>query len=290
VEKGSTRSSTTIREGKEKVMGFTYIAMELVSNIFTACRTKRPTQRLGLVGLFLIFLVANLQTSFAVSDEEIFTQANVAYSEKRYSDAARDFESLIIRKHLSPEVFYNLGNTYFMNGQVGKAILSYKRALWIAPNDADLKANFRFSRHQAGFPESEDPWWEAWTQTLSLDEWTWIAGICICLLCIWGILRIFSIKATYRVFAFIFILGIIISSAAIFIRLQELNQGVIVAKEASLQIAPFEKSPSNAKLPAGSIVQIQKNRDDYIFVVNEDGKSGWILRDQVEKVTSLPES
>lgn len=225
-----------------------------------------------------------------VTNDEIFNQANSAFAEKRYSDAARDYESLILRKHYSPEVFFNLGNTYFEQGQIGKSVVNYKRALWLDPNDADIKANLKFVRHQAGFFETDPAWWEEWSHTLSVNGWALLGLWSLALLCLWAALRMFQIKGTYRSIAVILILLTLTSAVCEYLQLQELNQAVVITSEGDLKIAPIDKSPSSAKIPAGSVVQIQKQRDDFYFVTSEDGKAGWISLDVVEKITELPGS
>ena len=46
----------------------------------------------------------------------------------------------------SGPLFYNLGNIYFRIGDVGRAILSYRRAQLYMPNDRNLRANLEFAR------------------------------------------------------------------------------------------------------------------------------------------------
>lgn len=43
-------------------------------------------------------------------------------------------------------LYYNLGNAYFRWGDVGRAILNYRRAALYMPNDPNLKLNLEFAR------------------------------------------------------------------------------------------------------------------------------------------------
>jgi hypothetical protein len=45
-------------------------------------------------------------------------------------------------------LYYNLGNCYFHLGEIGKAILNYRRAEKLIPNYSDLKANLKSARSQ----------------------------------------------------------------------------------------------------------------------------------------------
>ncbi|MEI6891016.1 MAG: hypothetical protein V5783_02490 [Pontiella sp.] len=59
-----------------------------------------------------------------------------------YAQAAQHFESLVQKEHIrNGELFYTLGNSWFMAGDVGRAILNYRRAEQYLPNHPDLKYN-----------------------------------------------------------------------------------------------------------------------------------------------------
>ena len=44
------------------------------------------------------------------------------------------------------KLYYNIGNTYFRMGDVGRAILNYKRASRYMPGDENVKANLEYAR------------------------------------------------------------------------------------------------------------------------------------------------
>jgi tetratricopeptide (TPR) repeat protein len=44
------------------------------------------------------------------------------------------------------KLFYDIGNAYFRRGDIGRAILNYKRAALYTPNDPNLKQNLEFAR------------------------------------------------------------------------------------------------------------------------------------------------
>jgi hypothetical protein len=76
-------------------------------------------------------------------------RANQAYLEDRYEEAAALYETIVEQGHLNGHVFFNLGNTYIRLGELGKAILNYKKAIVLLPRDGDLKANFQYARSLA---------------------------------------------------------------------------------------------------------------------------------------------
>jgi hypothetical protein len=52
----------------------------------------------------------------------------------------------------SAPALYNLANAYARQGKPGLAVLNYKRAKLLDPNDPDIDANLRQVRQSAGLP------------------------------------------------------------------------------------------------------------------------------------------
>lgn len=102
--------------------------------------------------------------SRAAAPAELFAQANDAFAKAtalRASDEsqARDLYrrsielyQQIITEHgiANPDLYYNLANASALAGDLGSAILNYKRALRLAPSDADIASNYRTTRARVG--------------------------------------------------------------------------------------------------------------------------------------------
>lgn len=83
---------------------------------------------------------------FAQPAEETYRKANLNYENEDYEKAVSLYEGLIEKDRISPEVFYNLGSSYFKLKKIGKAIVNYKRALKLAPTDRDALHNLKLAR------------------------------------------------------------------------------------------------------------------------------------------------
>jgi hypothetical protein len=77
---------------------------------------------------------------------DLLFRANQAYLEERYEEAAGLYEEIVDRGHHNGHVFFNLGNTYIRLGNLGKAILNYRKAGVLLPRDGDLEANLQYAR------------------------------------------------------------------------------------------------------------------------------------------------
>jgi hypothetical protein len=80
-----------------------------------------------------------------------FRQANSAkdpeQAKKLYEKAILDFERIIEQGRVkNSKLYYNLANAYFLNDQLGKAILNYRRAEKLNSTDENIQKNLAFAR------------------------------------------------------------------------------------------------------------------------------------------------
>ncbi len=121
--------------------------------------------------LLVIALCANAQTPF--------DEANAAYAEGRYDDAAMLYQA-ILDEQPDAQVYYNLGNVRYKQGELAQAILCYERALRLRPNYPDAKYNLKFaqSRITDNIPEQDffvSAWVRAMRNNLSEQTWMWLS-------------------------------------------------------------------------------------------------------------------
>lgn len=85
--------------------------------------------------------------------KKLFRQANeLAATSPReaktlYRQAILRFEKIVDKGGIrNGRLFYNIGNAYFRRGELGKAILYYKRAEKLIPADFNLRQNLEYAR------------------------------------------------------------------------------------------------------------------------------------------------
>ncbi|MCZ7672749.1 MAG: tetratricopeptide repeat protein [Chloroflexi bacterium] len=83
------------------------------------------------IGLALILGLLAVQPSFAQENE--MQVANSLYENGRFAEAAQAYEQLVKRSVHDSAVYYNLGNAYFRQDDIGRAIFNYQRAAQLAP-------------------------------------------------------------------------------------------------------------------------------------------------------------
>lgn len=113
--------------------------------------TGRPRGSLwGSVGgalLALILLGLPAPTARAdATDDRLFREANTAYTRGKYVEARQRYEQIVLRGLRDERLFYNLGNTYFRQGQLGRAIWAYEKALRTDPDHTETRHNLALAR------------------------------------------------------------------------------------------------------------------------------------------------
>ena len=84
--------------------------------------------------IVLLFLACLSQVVYAHSSDELFNRGVSRYTQQEYNEASLIFEEIIAKGDVSSEVYYNLGNSYYKSGELGKSILSFERARLLNPD------------------------------------------------------------------------------------------------------------------------------------------------------------
>lgn len=207
--------------------------------------------------------------------------ANRAFGEGQYQQAAQEFQRIITQKGYSAPLLFDLGNAYLKGGEPVKAILAYERARLLAPRDAAISTNLRTAREAASAPDPTG-WVTRAVRTLSMNTWAWLASACF-----WAaVLALGAAAASQRWrrwgVAVATGLGLIFASAlgASCVASRELETAFVL-QPAPVLVSPFDSAQSDFALSAGSTVKLLGVRDQYWLVRDAQGRSGWVDRAQV---------
>jgi tetratricopeptide (TPR) repeat protein len=216
-----------------------------------------------------------------------FEQANRLYEQDKFTEAAAAYQSMIGNGHVSPAIYFNLGNARFKSGQIGRAIANYRLAEQLAPRDPDIRANLRFARNQIDGPGARPPsWWRRCTGHLTLNEWTCLAAAAAWL---WFALlaapqwrpawkkRLRGYTATVGVIAAILSAGL---ALACYDRLN-IRTAIVVAREAVVRFGPLDESQTFYTVRDGVELTVLDAKGDWLQVTDGSRRIGWLRREQV---------
>jgi tetratricopeptide (TPR) repeat protein len=215
-----------------------------------------------------------------------FDAANKLYEQGKFTDAAAAYQKLLQAGHVSPALYFNLGNAYFKSGQMGRAVTAYRQAELITPRDPDVRANLQFARNQIQGPTISMPGWQRWLIRLSLNEWTWLGAAC---LWVWFALLIFvqwrpPLRNTLRKTVITLGLIAVVMNAGLLAALQVdrfTQTAVVVASEAVVRQGPLDESQTAFTVHDGAELQVLDRKDEWLQVTTDPRRIGWVRRDQV---------
>src|SRR5688572_15531924 len=98
--------------------------------------------------LLVLGLASQALAQGPVSPAEAMRVGNQHYEAGEFVEAANVYETIIEAGIQDSALYYNLGNAYFKQGEVGHAILNYRRAQYLNPRDPDIADNLAIARSQ----------------------------------------------------------------------------------------------------------------------------------------------
>ncbi|MCX5686776.1 MAG: tetratricopeptide repeat protein [Candidatus Omnitrophica bacterium] len=228
---------------------------------------------------------------------QLFYNANSLYERRDYEKAAAEYLKILDFGVESPGLYYNIGNSYFKLGRLGRAILYYERAKRLSPQDADLKSNLAYARSFVGSSSSGAQDWgmiaklvaSARFEDFNLNAIA-IAALVIYLVVIGlQVLFFFNSLVAKKVMAlYIMVLAVFIVSVSAFgLRFyneEVLRHGVVVEKEVDCKYEPIDKAMTYYKLQEGDEVIILNTRSGWSQIKRPDGKIGWVVADSAEEI------
>jgi len=212
-----------------------------------------------------------------------------------YRQAAEAIETLLREKKIvNGELLYNLGNAYFLGGDPGRAILSYRRAQLYLPNDPRLAGALKHARAERPdfYPETESSRWRKyvffWHDLLSRP---WRLGIIAgCLAGVWGA----WVWRLFRPAPWIQPVTVWLGSIAVLLVFSDwvhsrqdpgreaviLETEVMPRKGDSYIYDPALVNP----IHAGLEVRLLDRRREWLHIGLADGSTGWVLENTVESI------
>ncbi|MCX8091874.1 MAG: tetratricopeptide repeat protein [Verrucomicrobiae bacterium] len=219
-----------------------------------------------------------------------FEAANRLYEQGRFAEAASAYEAILAGGRASPALYFNLGNARFKAGQVGRALVAYRRAAERAPRDPDVLANLRFARERVSGPTLRPGPLDRWLSRLSLNEWTglatgalWTLLVLLAAGQVWPRLRP-PLRWPVRL-ALVATLLLGLALAVVWTRASRALLAVVTVQETIARNGPFEESPEAFRLHDGAELRVLDRKDDWLQVSDGRGRPAWVKRDAVFLLT-----
>ena len=270
----------------------------------------------SIIGVALIMLSAMLPNSVMAADakttaEACWNEGVRAYEERDYRAAVDAFTQVIELGYPSANAYFNLANAYFKLGQepslttnrsfsegeLGRAILNYHRALRLNPAMVDARYNLELAvdhtNDTEAVPESFiATLWRGMRNTMTSNGWTIISLVMLGVMLVLVILYLLSNIIVLRKICFfssiILLVGFLLTTLlAISSRsaILEDTRAVIITND----LTPVHASPESAskviRQPSqGVTVRVGREHGEWSEIIFVDGEKGWIRSSQLERI------
>jgi len=261
--------------------------------------TDQPKRRflIGIIVAGLLLLAGVVSLAQSVSPAEAMRAGNQSYEAGQYQEAIDIYESMVAAGIQDSALFYNLGNAYFKRGDLGRAILNYRKAQFLDPRDGDIVANLTIARAQTlDRLEADD---NPLANLVELaEEWLTLTEAAVLALILWLLISLCLIVAilsrrfrraslwTAGVVGLFLIVGLLSMANRYYVR-QTSPPAVLVAPEVDVTSGPggADQYLVEFNLHAGAEVQLLESRPDWrrIALPGNDFQ-GWVPADSVEPV------
>lgn len=262
-----------------------------------------PNKKLSIVlyGLLLLALASAAQAGLPQEQAyALFAQANEAFkqansaagdpdrAQRLYDKAILNYEKIINEGQIrNPMLYYNLANAHFLKGNLGEAILNYRRAEKIG-SDREIEKNLDFARSKRVDilnPKAERRVLQTlffWHYDFSLKTRFFLTCLFFAVSCISLTVMIWLGRmAPTTAIAAIF--GVLTACFLISVALETYHHtttvcGVITAKEVVAHQADWQNSPPSFKEPLheGTEFDLIEQRPGWLHIELSDGSDGWI--------------
>jgi tetratricopeptide (TPR) repeat protein len=242
------------------------------------------------------FLFIAICTSFFLPASQgrlpgAWDEAALAYRQGNYEAAATAYETLLRLGYRSPALQYNLGKCYMQNGQKGKAILAFERALRLKPGDAAIKAALRQVRAELTdqLSEQEGFFLLDAVRYIAPARWALVAIVALwTALVLWMIGRRPGRKPMARALVVASTtVAILALTSACYTDFMENDprQAVVTREVVTVLQAPDPRSPEVRQIHEGTKVCIGDEIAPWMKIRLENGDQGWINRKDIERIT-----
>ena len=254
---------------------------------------RTPSARLILLAVISLTSYFSPLTSNAVTKAE----ADSAYVQERYQQAAKDYEALL-KQGVSADLYYNLGNCYYRMDQITQAVLNYERALLLSPGDKDIRFNLQMARSKTIdkiTPESEMffvTWYRSLVNVMSVDGWARTALVALIVAIVLALFYLFSDRIWLRKIGFfggiIALLLFLIGNLFAWQQKSNFTQrtGAIIIKSAvNVKSTPSKNGTDLYILHEGTKVTVtDSSMREWRKIRVADGKEGWLEVSEIEVI------
>ena len=236
---------------------------------------------------FLYFFQVILNAESTIPVDSLFSIGNRYFSIEKY-DYALDAYLAILEKVENPDLYFNIGNTYYRQGNLGQAIWAYEKGIQLSPLHKDLKYNLDFVNARVK-DRIEVPkgilfieMYRTIKRNVKLNDLLLWGGIMMLLASFATFFKVFNILDNifaYRMTVILFIFSLLLHMIALdkYWEISDKNEGIIISSIVNVRSAPIDRDEKIIfRIHEGLKVDIVQSQPGWFEIILLDGKKGWI--------------
>ena len=236
---------------------------------------------------FLYFFQVILNAESTIPVDSLFSIGNRYFSIEKY-DYALDAYLAILEKVENPDLYFNIGNTYYRQGNLGQAIWAYEKGIQLSPLHKDLKYNLDFVNARVK-DRIEVPkgilfieMYRTIKRNVKLNDLLLWGGIMMLLASFATFFKVFNILDNifaYRITVILFIFSLLLHMIALdkYWEISDKNEGIIISSIVNVRSAPIDRDEKIIfRIHEGLKVDIVQSQPGWFEIILLDGKKGWI--------------
>lgn len=221
--------------------------------------------------------------------EEVFSQGNEAYNNGEFQQALLFYNQILEQGKHSPEVYFNMANSYYRLNMVGEANFYYEKAKLLDPTNEDILINGGFAQNMTLdtiVPLRVSPIQQIVSNyfgLFSIDRWALIAVIMG-----WTTLIVFiwflwsggpgQKKLLFTGLCFFLLLWVLSSATTYRLNNYKNNRtyAIIFSEQIEIFSEPNQRSEIQFYLHEGTKVELIENLQQWQNIRLANGASGWV--------------
>ena len=232
----------------------------------------------------LVLLLAVAVSVPASPTVRTFMDGTEAFHKGDWPEAIAAFESLVDSRVDNGKLFYNLGNAYLKNDDLGRAVLWNERALKHIPDDPDLRFNYDYAltmtKDERG--EKESPLLRIlffWKYQLSPSTIRLLALILNATL--WVALSVLVVRKKRLLRPSVILIAtatVILSATAAFnyVEAAHVRYAIILPEQVPVRSGFADTTTQLFVLHAGTKARVARETDTHLLIRYTEDKIGWI--------------
>ena len=256
---------------------------------------RQSTENRGCPSIIRCFVIFMLLVTGAQASEmtRAFLDGIEFYKEEKFAEAISAFSKIAGSGVRNSKLFYNLGNAYLKNDDLGHAVLWYERALTLTPDDPDLRFNYEYAISQTKDKKEDKAisvfrilfFWKHLLSAKAVQVTAIILNVIF-----WFIVILRMVQKKVKILKWpgylTLILALVFTFTAFYNYYETayLRHAIILPSQVPVRSGLTDDSTELFVLHAGTKVKIEKEHKDFFRIYFSEGKIGWIRNDQLSVI------